>query len=302
LLAPTSISSTPSSDLQSARRAGRALVDRWRGGAVGAVVGVGRLASADHYADVHLATGGLRMRVAIVSDIHGNLTALEAVIADISRRGVDRVVHGGDLALIGCQPAEVIDRVRELGWSGIVGNTDELLWRPEQHEAQLRNAPKLQSLLRLLFDEYAPATRKLLGEERVAWLRQLPSEHREQGLLIIHASPGDLWRAPSPDADNETLAETYGRCGASTVVYAHIHRPYVRQLDQLTIANSGSVGSPFDGDPRASYLLLESGRPEVVRVQYDVEREIDVLGRSDHPDQDRIVDMRRRGRFVAVAN
>jgi len=69
------------------------------------------------------------MRLASLSDIHGNLTALEAVVADISRRGVDHVAHGGDLALVGCQPAEVIDRVRELGWPGIVGNTDELLWR-----------------------------------------------------------------------------------------------------------------------------------------------------------------------------
>ena len=73
-------------------------------------------------------------------------------------------------------------------------------------------------------------------------------------------------------------------------------------VHQLTIANSGSVGSPFDGDPRASYLLLESGRAEVVRVQYEVEREIDLLRRSDYPDRDRIVDMRRRGKFVAVAN
>ncbi len=241
------------------------------------------------------------MRVAIVSDIHGNLTALEAVIADISRRGVDRVVHGGDLVLIGCQPAEVIDRIRELGWSGIVGNTDELLWRPEEHEVQLRNAPKLHALLRLLFDEYAPATRELLGDERLAWLRRLPNEHREQERLIVHASPGDLWRAPSPDTDNDTLAETYGPSGARTVVYGHIHRPYVRQLDHLTIANSGSIGSPFDGDPRASYLLLESGRVDVVRVEYDLEREIELLRRSDHPDRDRIAEMRRRGKFVAPA-
>jgi putative phosphoesterase len=240
------------------------------------------------------------MRVAIVSDIHGNLTALEAVIADISRRGVDRVVHGGDLALIGCQPAEVVDRVRELGWPGIVGNTDELLWRPDQHQSQLQSAPRLHALLRVLFDEYAPATRELLGEERLDWLKQLSNEHRERDLLVIHASPGDLWRAPPPDADNETLAETYGRCGASTVVYGHIHRPYVRQLDQLTIANSGSIGSPFDGDPRASYLLLESGRAQVVRVEYDVKREIDILRRSHHPDRDRIAAMRRVGRFVSV--
>ena len=64
------------------------------------------------------------MRVALVSDVHGNLTALEAVVADIGRRGVDMTVHGGDLALMGPRPAEVVDRVRELGWPGVVGNTD----------------------------------------------------------------------------------------------------------------------------------------------------------------------------------
>src|SRR5437763_6228665 len=101
------------------------------------------------------------MRLAIVSDIHGILTALEAVIEDIERLGVDRVIHGGDLALSGAQPAEVIDRVRELGYAGVVGNTDELLWRPEEHAAQRRNAPKLRDLLRVLFEQHAPATREL---------------------------------------------------------------------------------------------------------------------------------------------
>jgi predicted phosphodiesterase len=69
------------------------------------------------------------MRLAVVSDIHGNLTALDAVAADVAERGVDRVVHGGDVALIGARPAEAIDRLKELGWTGIVGNTDELLPR-----------------------------------------------------------------------------------------------------------------------------------------------------------------------------
>src|SRR5439155_13736699 len=106
--------------------------------------------------------------LAIVSDIHGNMTALEAVVRDIERRAVDRVLQGGDLALAGCQPAEVIDCVRELGWEGIVGNTDELLWRPEERAVQERNAPKLRDLLRLLFEDYAPVTRELIGEERIA--------------------------------------------------------------------------------------------------------------------------------------
>ena len=240
------------------------------------------------------------MRLAIVSDIHGNLTALEAVITDIGRRCVDRVVHGGDLALVGCQPAQVIDRVRELGWPGIVGNTDELLWRPQQREVQERNAPKLHELLGLLFDEYAPVTRELLGDERMAWLRQLPDEHREDNIALVHASPGDLWQAPLPDAEDAKLTTTYGPCDAETVVYGHIHRPYVRQLGGFTVTNSGSVGSPFDGDPRASYLLVDAGEAQIVRIEYDIEREVDLLLRSRYPDGQRIAEMRRRGKFVAV--
>src|SRR3954469_22244875 len=240
------------------------------------------------------------MRLAVVSDIHGNLTALEAVIADIERRAADRVVHAGDLALAGCQPSEVVDRVRELGWPGIVGNTDELLWRAEEQAVRERRAPKLHELLRLLFEEYAPATQQLLGDERVSWLRRLPGEHREQDAVLVHASPGDLWRAPMPDADDVQISGTYGPCDAETVVYGHIHRPYVRRLDQFTITNSGSVGSPFDGDPRASYLLLEAGEAQVVRVEYDIEREVDLLLRSGYPDARRIAETRRLGKFIRV--
>jgi putative phosphoesterase len=240
------------------------------------------------------------MRLAIVSDIHGNLTALEAVVEDVERRGVERVVHAGDLALSGAQPAQVIDRVRELGWPGVVGNTDELLWRPEEHVAQLRRAPKLRELLRVIFEQHAPATRELLGEERIAWLRALPSEWREDDLTLVHASPGDLWRAPMPDADDSQLRSTYGACGTSLVGYGHIHRPFVRRVGDLTVANSGSVGSPFDGDPRASYLLVDPAGPDVVRVEYDVEREVSLLLRSGYPDATRIAETRRQGRFIPV--
>ncbi|MEA2395350.1 MAG: hypothetical protein QOJ82_3241, partial [Solirubrobacteraceae bacterium] len=102
-------------------------------------------------------------RLAIVSDVHGNLTALEAVAADVARRGVDRVVHGGDLVLIGARPAEVLDRIGELGWPGIVGNTDELLWRPGDLPERIEAAPKLEPLLRMLYETYAPETAERLG-------------------------------------------------------------------------------------------------------------------------------------------
>lgn len=242
------------------------------------------------------------MRLAVVSDIHGNLTALDAVIADLARRGVDRVVHGGDLALGGCRGAEVIDRIRELGWPGVVGNTDELLWRPEEQTAQLQRAPKLAGLLRLLFEEYAPATCGQIGPERLAWLRALPSQHRVGDVLVLHASPGDLWRAPAADAAGETLLATYAPCDARTVVYGHIHRPYVRRLGATTVANSGSVGAPYDDDPRASYLLVEDGTAAVVRVDYDVEREAELLIASGYPDRVRIAATRRSGRFLPVGS
>jgi predicted phosphodiesterase len=241
------------------------------------------------------------MRLAIVSDIHGNLTALDAVIADLEGRGVDAVVHGGDLALAGCRGAEVIDRIRELGWAGIVGNTDELLWKPDDQDVQLRQAPRLGDLLRLLFVEYAPATREALGDERVTWLRGLPHAYSVGETDLVHASPGDLWRAPLPDCDASELATTYDLLDGAIRVYGHIHRPFVRKLDRFTVANCGSVGSPFDGDPRASYLLVDAGVAKVIRVEYDIEREVRALEHSSYPDSRRIAEMRRSGKFIRVA-
>jgi putative phosphoesterase len=240
------------------------------------------------------------MRLAIVSDVHGNLPALEAVIAALERERPDLVVHGGDLALGGAHPAEVVDRVGELGWRGVVGNTDELLWRPDQLAVQLARAPKLGDLLRLLFESQAPATRELLGPERLRWLRALPAEQVVEGVLVLHASPGDLWRAPPPDAADEVLLETYAGRGAETVVYGHIHRPYVRALPGLTVANSGSVGMPFDGDPRASYLLVEDGLASVRRVPYDLEREVDALRARRYPEAEWLADRLRQGRFIPL--
>lgn len=220
------------------------------------------------------------------------------MIADIEREGPDLVLQGGDLALSGPRPAEVVDRIRALGWPGVLGNTDELLWRPEARTEQEARAPKLKALFASIFDSHAPATMERLGEERIAWLRELPSEVRRDGIRLVHASPGDLWRAPMPDADDEELASVYGN-GEPVAVYGHIHRPYVRELPGLTVANSGSVGMPFDGDWRASYLLVEDGSARVKRVEYDLDGELSDLESSGYPDAERLAETRRAGRFVS---
>src|SRR5438067_5711961 len=166
------------------------------------------------------------MRLAIVSDIHGNLTALEAVIADLETAGADVVLHGGDLVASGARPAEVVDVIRDWGWPGVCGNTDEMLWRPELLRQLELKAPSKQGLRRVLFNNIAPVTRDLLGEARISWLRALPQCCKSEGITVVHATPGDLWRAPLADASDDELVRTYGTLGVPIVVYGHIHKPF----------------------------------------------------------------------------
>jgi putative phosphoesterase len=226
------------------------------------------------------------VRIAILSDIHGNLTALEAVLDDLEQQHADLVVHGGDLVTRGTRPAEVVDAVRRFGWPGVLGNTDALLWRTD--------------VLRVSERTTADATAQLLGPERVQWLQQLPLDWRQGDLLLVHATPDDLNRAPRLDAPAEELERQYGSRGASVVVYGHIHRPGVRQLSGFTLANSGSVGQPYDGDWRASYLLITDGLVEVRRVEYELRRELTEVARSRYPYAEQIAQMRRSGKYLPL--
>lgn len=205
------------------------------------------------------------MKLAVVADVHGNLTALDAVIADLDRVRPDLVVHGGDLVFNGPRPAECLDRIRALHWPGVLGNTDEAVARRAEEPAVA----------------WAVET---LGEERLDWLRRLPLSWRQADrIALVHAIPGDLNRIVWPEADDAELQAIYGPLGAAVAVYCHIHRAYIRRLGELTVANTGSVGLPDDGDPRASYLLIEDGHCSHRRVPYDVERAVTELQNSRLP-------------------
>src|SRR5215472_12879909 len=166
------------------------------------------------------------MRLAVVSDVHGNLTALDAVVADVSLMSPDLVVQAGDTAVLGPRPAEVVDRLRELGWPGVTGNTDQMLWDGSVQGEQQRRAPKLRSWLDVLFGVLGPWAAERLGDERIGWLCSLPLEWSLGGVRVLHASPTDLWRAPAPDADDTVLFETYGADAWDFAIYGHIHRPF----------------------------------------------------------------------------
>src|SRR5437667_5801189 len=116
------------------------------------------------------------MRIAIVSDIHGNRTAFEAVLADLRETSPDLILHGGDLADGGASPAEIVDRIRDLGWQGVLGNTDEMHSRPEsldEFASQSTAPPALWAAVR----EMAAATRAVLGEERIVAARATERPH-----------------------------------------------------------------------------------------------------------------------------
>jgi predicted phosphodiesterase len=103
------------------------------------------------------------MRIAVISDIHGNGTA---VVADLRLTSPDLVLHGGDLAAGGSSPVEIVDRIRDLGWTGVVGNTDEILFRPESLVEFAKQSPQLESLFAAI-GEMADWTREAMGEERL---------------------------------------------------------------------------------------------------------------------------------------
>jgi predicted phosphodiesterase len=225
------------------------------------------------------------MRIAIVSDIHDNLTALEAVLADLREASPDLVLHGGDLVSGGSRPAEVVDRVRDLGWLGVFGNSDEAIARPESLEEFASESPALRRLWDAVRDMTA-FTREALGRERIAWLGALPRVAICPPVALVHASPTTAWRSPLADATDTELESTYLPLGQPIAVYGHIHQPFVRELAQLTVSNTGAVSQSLDGDPRASYLLIDDGTPEVRRVAYEIEREINAITASGLPHAD----------------
>jgi len=224
--------------------------------------------------------------IAVVSDVHGNLVALQAVLAELDRLSPDLVVHGGDLALHGSRPAECVDAVRERGWPGVLGNTDEMLWTGPPGELPV----PVESI---------GWTVAQLGPDRLTWLKAQPLEWRRGAeLALVHAVPGDLWKGIRADAPDAELEEVYGPLRAAVAVFCHIHRPFVRVMPAVTVANSGSVSISLDGDPRASFLAVAGGRATVHRVEYDLERAVaDVLA-SSNPSRDWIAKRLRTARPV----
>ena len=196
------------------------------------------------------------MRDAVLFDVHGNIDALEAVLADAAAAGCDGLAVGGDLAYLGPAPAECVDRIR--GFDGRVvairGNTDRMIANGD--------------------DEIAEWAADRLGEERVAWLGGLQPQRvlGEHDALLVHAVPGDDERRLEPDTPDATAEMLVGAPGHATLLCGHVHVQYTRRVGTVEVVNPGSVGFPFDGNPAAAWAVIDDGVIELRRTAYDVER------------------------------
>jgi predicted phosphodiesterase len=207
------------------------------------------------------------------------------VLADLKQTSPDLTLHGGDLADAGAGPVEIVDQIRDLGWQGVVGNTDEMLFRAESLTEFANQSPQMQPLLGAI-EEMAAATREALGEERIAWLSGLPRVQMHGPVALVHASPEGPWRSPGHTASDAELESVYGPLDQAIAVYGHIHHSFIRSVGGMIVVNSGSVSLSYDGDRRASYLLLDGSKPAIRRVEYDVDQEIRALNSCSLPHAD----------------
>jgi predicted phosphodiesterase len=197
--------------------------------------------------------------VGLLYDVHGNLPALEAVLGDASRAGVESFILGGDYALFGPWPAETVERLRglrEATW--IRGNGER--WTASPGDAPDNDV--VQGAIE--------ASRAALGEATVAELAGLPEQATRDRVRFCHGSPVSDVRSflpePAPDED-ELLAGVEER----TLVFGHTHLPFARRsATGVELVNPGSVGMPFDGDTRAAWAVMHpDGTVEHRRVEYD---------------------------------
>ena len=252
------------------------------------------------------------MRYALISDVHANLPALEAVLADIATRpDVDATYHLGDLVGYAPWPNETVALLRANHIAGVAGNYDSTVATDYKHCGCRYEDPRQEELSHLSYDwtrrHVSSETKHQLGELPFR-LDLMPLGGHTSGptVILVHGTPTLntlYWTEDRPDSFCSKMAEHASAKTGDVICFGHTHKPWHRAVDGVHFVNTGSVGRPKDGDWRAGYVLLDVGADEpgveFVRVEYDVERAVRGILESDLPD-DFADYLRSGGRFTAV--
>ncbi len=243
------------------------------------------------------------MRYAVLSDVHANLPALEAVLADVDgREDVDAVYHLGDLVGYAPWPNEVVELLAERGIPGVAGNYDSTTATRHEHCGCRYEDPAQEALSHESYawtlEHVTDLTRRRLAALPFRLdLRPAGGHASGPRAVLVHGAPALntlYWTEDRPDEFCRTMAERAGLRAGDAILFGHTHVPWTRRVDGVRFVNTGSVGRPRDGDPRAGYVLLTSPSEgagatngwavEHVRVDYDVERAARAVEESGLPD------------------
>ena len=236
------------------------------------------------------------MRVAIVSDIHGNVRGLQACLDDLrTQGGADVLVGAGDFCMDGPRPREVLELLHARGARCVRGNTDRYIVTADATE-----------------DEGGAIgwQRARLGEAWLRWLEELPFslEFGAAGnrLLVVHANPRSDDEHVWPDADDATLSGFFQGVGATAIAFGHLHLPYARMWRGKLLVNVASAGLPKDGDPRVGYAILTE-RPggwecKHRRIPFDIAKVEKDLKQSGIPGVKKRLQVLRRHRYKQLGD
>jgi len=238
------------------------------------------------------------VRYALISDIHANLPALEAVLADVDRRSdVDATFHLGDLVGYCPWPNETVALLRERGIAGIAGNYDSTTGTDYPHCGCRYENAEQEALSHRSYEwtraHVTPGTKRFLATLPFRVDLRPGGGHLSGGprVILVHGAPTLntlYWTEDRPDSFCTQMAGIAGAKPGDVLAFGHTHRPWHRVVENVHFLNTGSVGKPKDGDWRAGYVLLSIGSgetvPEFVRVEYDVERTMAAIRASDLPD------------------
>jgi predicted phosphodiesterase len=237
------------------------------------------------------------MKYALLSDVHANLPALEAVLDDIDgRRDVTATYHLGDLVGYAPWPNEVVERVLAAGIAGVAGNYDSTVALDYQHCGCKYEDPRQEELSHLSFEW----TKANVTRETVGRLAALPFriDLRPRGghaggprVILVHGTPTLntlYWTEDRPDSFCSKMATLAGAAEGDVICFGHTHKPWHREVGGVHFVNTGSVGRPKDGEWRAGYVLLDMAekapRVDFVRVEYDLQGAMAAIRASDLPD------------------